>query len=84
MAIPHVVLHSGATMPQLGFGVWRIPNDSAENLVSMALQAGYRSIDTAALYQNEEGTGKAIVKSDVPRDEIFLTTKLWNPDHQLS
>ncbi|WP_286159430.1 aldo/keto reductase [Mycobacterium sp. 852013-50091_SCH5140682] len=75
-----MVLHSGATMPQLGFGVWRIPNDSAENLVSMALQAGYRSIDTAALYENEEGTGKAIVKSDVPRDEIFLTTKLWNPD----
>ncbi|MFF3492841.1 aldo/keto reductase [Streptomyces sp. NPDC002795] len=67
-------------MPQLGFGVWQVPDDEAESAVATALQAGYRSIDTAAIYGNEEGTGKAIAASGVPREELFVTTKLWNAD----
>ncbi|MBX7554011.1 aldo/keto reductase [Streptomyces sp. tea 10] len=67
-------------MPQLGFGVWQVPDDDAERAVTTALAAGYRSIDTAAIYGNEEGTGKALAASGVPRDELFVTTKLWNAD----
>ncbi|MGD6742202.1 aldo/keto reductase [Streptomyces sp. BH106] len=67
-------------MPQLGFGVWQVPDDEAETAVTTALEAGYRSIDTAAIYGNEEGTGKAIAASGVPREELFVTTKLWNAD----
>ncbi|MCG7202510.1 aldo/keto reductase [Streptomyces arenae] len=67
-------------MPQLGFGVWQVPDDEAERAVATALEAGYRSIDTAAIYGNEEGTGKAIAASGVPRADIFVTTKLWNAD----
>ncbi|WP_371601118.1 aldo/keto reductase [Streptomyces sp. NBC_00564] len=68
-------------MPQLGFGVWQVPDDEAERAVSTALEAGYRSIDTAAAYNNEEGTGKAIATSGVARKDLFVTTKLWNSDH---
>ncbi|MFH8294225.1 aldo/keto reductase [Streptomyces sp. NPDC018059] len=67
-------------MPQLGFGVWQVPDDEAETAVATALEAGYRSIDTAAIYGNEEGTGKAIAASGVAREELFVTTKLWNGD----
>ncbi|WTO41259.1 aldo/keto reductase [Streptomyces achromogenes] len=67
-------------MPQLGYGVWQVPDDEAERSVATALQAGYRSIDTAAIYGNEEGTGKAIAASGLPREEIFVTTKVWNSD----
>ncbi|WP_371750068.1 aldo/keto reductase [Streptomyces sp. NBC_01283] len=67
-------------MPQLGFGVWQVPDDEAESAVATALEAGYRSIDTAAVYGNEEGTGKAIAASGIARDELFVTTKLWNND----
>ncbi|MFJ9218503.1 aldo/keto reductase [Streptomyces sp. NPDC102383] len=67
-------------MPQLGFGVWQVPDDEAQTAVTTALEAGYRSIDTAAIYGNEEGTGKAIAASGVPRGELFVTTKLWNAD----
>ncbi|MFD5322521.1 aldo/keto reductase [Streptomyces sp. NPDC127092] len=65
-------------MPQLGFGVWQVPDDEAEATVSTALEAGYRSIDTAAIYENETGTGKALAASGLPREELFVTTKLWN------
>ncbi|QEU97112.1 aldo/keto reductase [Streptomyces kanamyceticus] len=65
-------------MPQLGFGVWQVPDDEAEKAVATALEAGYRSIDTAAIYGNEEGTGRAIAASGIARDELFVTTKLWN------
>lgn len=78
--VPNVTLNSGTTIPQLGFGVWQVPNDGAEAAVSTALQVGYRSIDTAKVYENEEGTGRAITESGVPRGDIFLTTKLWNGD----
>ncbi|MEZ3178762.1 aldo/keto reductase [Streptomyces pimonensis] len=67
-------------MPQLGFGVWQVPDAEAETAVTTALEAGYRSIDTAAIYGNEEGTGRALAKSGVPREELFVTTKLWNSD----
>ncbi|WP_258573652.1 aldo/keto reductase [Actinomadura parmotrematis] len=67
-------------MPQLGFGVWQVEDDEAERAVTTALQAGYRSIDTAAIYGNEEGVGRAIAASDLARDELFVTTKLWNTD----
>ncbi|MFJ6573482.1 aldo/keto reductase [Streptomyces sp. NPDC091292] len=67
-------------MPQLGFGVWQVPDDEAEKAVATALDAGYRSIDTAAIYGNEEGTGRAIAASGIARDDLFVTTKLWNAD----
>ncbi|MEU5635702.1 aldo/keto reductase [Streptomyces rishiriensis] len=78
--VPQITLNNGVEMPQLGFGVWQVPDDEAEQAVSTALEAGYRSIDTAAIYGNEEGTGKAITSSGVPRKDIFVTTKLWNGD----
>ncbi|MCF1509061.1 aldo/keto reductase [Streptomyces glomeratus] len=68
-------------MPQLGFGVWQVPDDEAETAVATALEAGYRSIDTAAIYGNEEGVGKAVAASGIPRQDLFVTTKLWNSDH---
>src|SRR5919206_395522 len=78
--VPPIILNNGVEMPQLGFGVWQVPDDEAETAVGTALEAGYRSIDTAAIYGNEEGTGKAIAASGLPREDIFVTTKLWNSD----
>jgi diketogulonate reductase-like aldo/keto reductase len=78
--VPPIILNNGVEMPQLGFGVWQVPDDEAETAVATALEAGYRSIDTAAIYGNEEGTGKAIAASGLPREELFITTKLWNSD----
>ncbi|MFI6318456.1 aldo/keto reductase [Nonomuraea sp. NPDC050556] len=72
---------NGVQIPQLGFGVWRVPDDEAATAVSAALKAGYRSIDTATLYQNEAGVGRALAGSAVPREKLFITTKLWNSDH---
>ncbi|WP_308295804.1 aldo/keto reductase [Streptomyces sp. ISL-96] len=77
---PTLTLNNGVEMPQLGFGVWQVPDDEAEKAVGTAIQAGYRSIDTAAIYENETGTGKAIAASGVARDELFITTKLWNSE----
>src|SRR5690606_37720931 len=77
-SVPTVTLNSGHTIPQLGFGVFLVPPDEAEKAVSAALEVGYRHIDTAAIYRNEEGVGAAIAKSGIPRDELFVTTKLWN------
>ncbi|MGW2381591.1 aldo/keto reductase [Streptomyces sp. NPDC001658] len=78
--VPPIILNNGVEMPQLGFGVWQVPDDEAEQAVTTALEAGYRSIDTAAIYGNEEGTGKAIAASGLAREDIFVTTKLWNSD----
>ncbi|WP_323184606.1 aldo/keto reductase [Streptomyces sp. NBC_00199] len=78
--VPPIILNNGVEMPQLGFGVWQVPDDEAEQAVTTALEAGYRSIDTAAIYGNEEGTGKALAASGVPRQDLFVTTKLWNSD----
>ena len=70
-------LNNGVEMPRLGYGVYQIPSIITERCVSDALSVGYRSIDTAQCYGNEKAVGKAIRKSGIPRDEIFLTTKLW-------
>ncbi|MEV4736856.1 MULTISPECIES: aldo/keto reductase [unclassified Microbacterium] len=78
MTVPTIALNSGHSIPQLGFGVFLVPADEAEKAVSEALEVGYRHIDTAAIYKNEEGVGAAIAKSGIPRDELFITTKLWN------
>ena len=76
--VPNITLNNGAQMPQLGFGVYQVPPAEAAQAVSTALEAGYRSIDTAALYGNEEGVGKAIAESSVRREDLFVTTQLWN------
>jgi 2,5-diketo-D-gluconate reductase A len=78
--IPSVQLSNGVEMPVLGFGVFQIPADQTEQAVSDALDAGYRSLDTARSYLNEEAVGNAIKASGVPRDELFITTKLWIED----
>ncbi|MCA9325539.1 aldo/keto reductase [Candidatus Saccharibacteria bacterium] len=70
-------------MPQFGFGTWRVADgEEAKNSVQSALSTGYRLIDTAALYGNEVGVGQALLSSGVPRNEVFVTTKLWNDSHQ--
>ena len=79
---PRIKLHDGNMMPQLGLGVWQASIDEARNAVLEALKVGYRSIDTAAAYKNEEAIGQALQETDVARDEIFITTKLWNDDQQ--
>jgi len=74
-------LHNGVEMPWLGLGVWRSqPGEETEHAVQWALESGYRSIDTAAIYGNETDVGKGVAASGVPRKEIFVTTKLWNDD----
>jgi len=78
--IPFVTLNNGLEMPQFGLGVWRIPNEEAAGNVQAAISAGYRLIDTATIYLNEEGVGEGVRKSGVPREELFITSKLWNSD----
>jgi diketogulonate reductase-like aldo/keto reductase len=78
---PTIPLNNGIQMPMLGLGVWRTPDgDATETAVACALEAGYRSIDTAKAYDNETGVGQGLRASGVPRDEVFVTTKLWNED----
>jgi 2,5-diketo-D-gluconate reductase A len=78
--IPTVKLNNGVEMPQLGYGVFQVPDDETTQAVTAALEAGYRSIDTATAYQNEAGVGKALVASGIDRSDLFVTTKLWNAD----
>jgi 2,5-diketo-D-gluconate reductase A len=77
---PRIALNDSHSIPQIGLGVFQIPNDVARSVVLTALQSGYRHIDTAAAYQNEEGVGEGIRASSMARDEIFVTTKVWNDD----
>ncbi|WP_069162194.1 aldo/keto reductase [Nocardia altamirensis] len=79
-AIPSIVLNDGNVIPQLGFGVFLVPDDEVFPVVTAALEAGYRSIDTAAIYGNEAGTGRAIRESGLPRDEVYVTSKVWNSE----
>jgi 2,5-diketo-D-gluconate reductase A len=78
VTIPTLTLNDGRTIPQLGFGVFKVDPAETERIVLDAFEAGYRHIDTAAIYRNEEGVGRAIAASGIPRDELFVTTKLWN------
>jgi 2,5-diketo-D-gluconate reductase A len=78
--VPTVRFNNGVEIPQLGFGVFQVPPDEVIDPVRTAIESGYRLIDTAAAYQNEEGVGKAIADSGVARDDLFITTKLWNAD----
>jgi 2,5-diketo-D-gluconate reductase A len=79
--IPNFTLHDGVKIPQLGFGVFQVPPDDTEQVVRGAFEIGYRHIDTAAAYRNEKGVGRAVANSELSRDEIFVTTKLWNSNH---
>ena len=78
--IPTFTLNNGVQMPLLGFGVYQVPAEQTEQAVTDALAAGYRHIDTAAAYENEAAVGRAIATSGIPRDELFITTKLWIQD----
>ena len=77
---PVVRLHDGAEIPQLGFGVFQIPPEETQAAVEEALSVGYRHVDTAAAYRNERGVGEAIAASGLAREEVFVTTKVWNSD----
>lgn len=79
-AITRLQLNDGHHIPQFGLGVWQTPAEETAQVVKTALDLGYRHIDTAAIYGNEEGVGKAIAQAGLPRDELFVTTKLWNAD----
>ncbi|MDO4258187.1 MAG: aldo/keto reductase [Actinomycetaceae bacterium] len=78
--VPTITLNNGVEMPLLGFGVFQVPAEETEEAVLNALEVGYRSIDTAAIYNNEKAVGKAIAASGIPREELFITTKLWISD----
>ena len=82
MAFPvnSVTLNDGTSIPQLGLGTYRLADDDAYRVASQALEMGYRHIDTARLYHNESGIGRAIRESGIPRDDLYITTKLWNGD----
>jgi 2,5-diketo-D-gluconate reductase A len=77
-SIPGLALHDGVEIPQLGFGVFQVPPEETQAAVEAALEIGYRHIDTAAAYGNEAGVGAAIAASGLPREDVFVTTKLWN------
>lgn len=79
--VPNITLNDGNTIPQLGFGVWQVPDDEATPAVAEAIKAGYRLIDTAQGYDNEEGVGAALRDSGIPRDQLFVTSKLRNGAH---
>ena len=78
---PLLTLNDGKKIPQLGFGVYKTPNDEVEAAIECAFEAGYRHIDTAKLYDNEEGVGRAVRNSGLERSSVFVTTKVWNDDH---
>lgn len=77
-ASPLIELNDGNAIPQVGLGVWQTPNDVAVEAVRTALEAGYRHVDTAAIYGNEDGVGQGLRASGAPRAEVFVTTKVWN------
>lgn len=82
MSTPRITLNDDHTIPQLGFGVWQVPPPEAEKVVAEALHVGYRHIDTAQMYQNESGVGRAVAASGLPRADVFITTKVNNNAHR--
>jgi 2,5-diketo-D-gluconate reductase A len=79
--VPVLTMNDGRSIPQLGFGVWQVSTEDIVPAVAKALEVGYRHIDTAAIYGNEEGVGRAIADSGIAREDLFVTTKLWNSRH---
>ncbi|MGA1838613.1 aldo/keto reductase [Herbiconiux sp. 11R-BC] len=79
-SVPLLTLNNGVDIPQLGFGVFKVDPDKTTRIVRDALDVGYRHLDTARIYHNEEGVGHAVKESGIARDELFITTKLWNSD----
>ena len=79
-SIPSITLHDGTSIPQIGLGVWQVADDVATDACLTAFECGYRHIDTAALYGNEEGVGRAIRASNLSREDVYITTKVWNTD----
>ena len=77
---PSITLNDGQSIPAVGLGVWQTPPDETERAVGAALSAGYRHVDTAAAYGNEEGVGRAVAASGLARDEVYVVTKLWNSE----
>jgi len=77
---PTISFNDGRAIPQVGLGVWKTPDDGAGDAVAAALDAGYRHVDTAAAYKNERGVGEGLRRAGVPREEVFVTTKLWNEE----
>lgn len=77
---PQLTFNDGRTIPQLGYGVWKVKDDVAEKVVSLAFDAGYRHVDTARIYGNEAGVGRAVAASGLERSDLFVTTKVWNAD----
>nr|WP_144923709.1 aldo/keto reductase [Paenibacillus bovis] len=75
-----LTLNNGVRIPHLGYGVWKVRNEEATTAVSQALDSGYRLIDTAMIYRNEVGVGEAIANSNIPHEDLFITTKVWNSD----
>jgi len=80
MTDPILTLNDGRTMPQIGFGLWQVPAERTAEVVVQGLAAGYRMIDGAAIYGNEEGLGEGLKRTDVPRDQVFVQTKVWNSE----
>jgi len=80
MSVPNLTLNNGIEIPQLGFGVFKVPSGQTKEVVLAALKTGYRHIDTARLYGNETEVGEAVRESGLDRDEVFVTTKVWNDD----
>ncbi len=82
MTVPTITLNNQTTIPQLGFGVFQVPPDDTAAVTAQALEVGYRHIDTAQMYGNESGVGLAVKESGIPRDELFITSKLNNGFHE--
>jgi 2,5-diketo-D-gluconate reductase A len=80
-SVPNLDLNDGRAIPQIGFGVWQVPDDVVVDATLSAFEYGYRHVDTAAVYENERGVGEAIARSGLPREDLFVTTKVWNTDH---
>jgi 2,5-diketo-D-gluconate reductase A len=80
MSVPAIELHDGVSIPQLGFGVFQVPPEETQQAVERALEVGYRHIDTAAAYRNEAGVAAGIAASGLPREDVFVTSKLWNSE----
>lgn len=78
--LDRAILSNGVEMPSVGLGMWKVPSEAAKDPVVSALRMGYRLVDTAAIYRNEEGIGAGLRECGVPREELFITTKLWNED----